>query len=351
MKKKDVKKNNKKGIIIGIVVLLVVIILGVIIFTRKNDNQPLVMNDDFVYLGEYSRFSEIPEDEYLVFSNYSEFSEKISDAENNVLNEEDFASNNYVLIPITYDSCSEYDITPTEYEINGNNIIVTIKYRAECGLCAPGTLYYLLRVDKNITNPNVKIEYKRVNKPHCDPNVSYKPIIYMYPKDVTPVSVKLGYPHKLTTTYPKYNDGWNVVAYPNGDLKDEKNTYYGLYWEGLNEINTTFEDGFVVSSEDTISFLEEKLSILGLNERERNEFIIYWLPILEKNKYNLIRFETLDIINKEMPLDITPKPDTLIRVLMEYKSINKEIEIKEQKLSTPERNGFTVVEWGGTLIK
>ena len=37
---------------------------------------------------------------------------------------------------------------------------------------------------------------------------------------------------------------------------------------------------------------EEKLAILGLNEREAEEFIIYWLPKLESNKYNYIRFAT-----------------------------------------------------------
>ena len=27
------------------------------------------------------------------------------------------------------------------------------------------------------------------------------------------------------------------------------------------------------------------------------------------------------------------------------------IEVKEQKLETPERTGYTVIEWGGTEIK
>jgi hypothetical protein len=45
-----------------------------------------------------------------------------------------------------------------------------------------------------------------------------------------------------------------------------------------------------------------------------------------------------------MPLDITPKPDTLIRVMMDWKAIDEPIDIPEQQLDTPERNGFTVVE-------
>jgi hypothetical protein len=110
-------------------------------------------------------------------------------------------------------------------------------------------------------------------------------------------------------------------------------------------------EGFVIKGEDTIAFLEEKLAMLGLSEREANEFIIYWLPKLEDNKYNFIRFETMEEINDNMPLDITPAPDTIIRVMMEFKGLNNKIDVKEQKIETPQRNGFVVVEWGGTEIK
>ena len=39
-----------------------------------------------------------------------------------------------------------------------------------------------------------------------------------------------------------------------------------------------------------------------------------------------------------------------VRILMQYKALDSEIEVKEQQLSTPERKGFTVVEWGGTEL-
>ena len=181
-------------------------------------------------------------------------------------------------------------------------------------------------------------------------NTAYKPIIYIYPKkNNTKVKVKLGEPKKLTCTYPKYKNEWNVIANTNGDLIDEETgrKYYALYWEGKNVSKPQFNDGFVVKGEDTDKFLEEKLEILGLNEREAEEFIVYWLPILEKNKYNLIRFETREEIEKEMELKVIPEPDTIIRVMMTFKPLNKKIQIPEQKLVKIERKGFTVVEWGG----
>lgn len=90
---------------------------------------------------------------------------------------------------------------------------------------------------------------------------------------------------------------------------------------------------------------------IGLTEREAEEFIVYWLPKLESNKYNYIRFATLDEINKNMPLEINPNPDTIIRVLMTFKGLENPINVQEQQLETPNRTGFVAVEWGGTEIE
>ena len=179
-----------------------------------------------------------------------------------------------------------------------------------------------------------------------------KPIIYLYPTKKEKVKVKVKYPEKLICTYPKYEDNWEVVANPNGELEDCKTgrKLYALYWEGKRDDKPRIDKGFCIRGEDSIKFLEEKLAQLGLNERESEEFIVYWLPKLEKNKYNLIKFELTEDINKHMSLDITPIPDTLIRINMVFKKSSKSIEIEPQEIITPERNGFTVVEWGGTEI-
>lgn len=181
----------------------------------------------------------------------------------------------------------------------------------------------------------------------------YKPLIYLYPEAETHISIRLGCPDLLTTTYPKYDDIWNVVAQPNGDLTDASGrTYYGLYWEGVSNLSDNFPNGFVVAREDTITFLEEKLAHLGLTEREANEFIIYWLPKLEESPYNLIRFAEPADIDAQMPLIITPTPDTIIRVRMVYQPLMNSVDITPQTITAaPNRSGFTVVEWGGTPVK
>ena len=180
-----------------------------------------------------------------------------------------------------------------------------------------------------------------------------KPIIYLYPQEKTELTVTLGKPENLTCSYPEYKNGWNVVANPDGTLVDKESgrELYSLYWEGLQTEPVNMEEGFVVKGTDTAKFLEEKLAILGLTDKEAEEFIVYWLPELQNNEYNYIRFATIDEINTNMPLDFSVNPDTLIRVLMQYKPLDEKIEVREQKLETPARSGFVAVEWGGTEIK
>lgn len=190
---------------------------------------------------------------------------------------------------------------------------------------------------------------------YSDPDVVLKPIIYLYPENEIDVTVRLGAPEKITTSYPKYNNGWDITAYPNGDLIDKSsgNKLYSLYWEGERDANVLdLTTGFVVESEDMANFLEEKLEILGLNYREKEEFIVYWLPKLEANKYNYIYFATEEEINSEMPLEFSIQPDTIIRVRMIFKGLDEYKNIEEQMLEpAPEREGFTVIEWGGTELK
>ncbi|HAR87123.1 MAG TPA: hypothetical protein DCR69_15490 [Clostridium sp.] len=179
-----------------------------------------------------------------------------------------------------------------------------------------------------------------------------KPVIYLYPTSEQSVSVKLDYNGELTCTYPEYKDGWNVIAEPDGTLTNigDKRKYSYLYWEGISKNQWDMSKGFVVKGEDTEEFLQEKLEYMGLTPREYNEFIVYWLPIMQENKYNLITFAGEEYENLAK-LNITPKPDSILRVMMLFKSLDKPIEIEEQEIKSFERKGFTVIEWGGTEVK
>ncbi|WP_258540873.1 hypothetical protein [Parvicella tangerina] len=179
-----------------------------------------------------------------------------------------------------------------------------------------------------------------------------KPIIYIYPEEETEVAVNLKFDGRLTHTYPEYQHGWKVTASPDGTLIDEEGKeYYALYWEGKENIPLTIPNGTILKGSETIAFLEEELPKMGLNARETNEFIIFWMPYLENNPYNLIHFAS-DAYTQMADLNITPQPETMIRVMMVFQPLENQVEIQKQNLSElyQERKGFTVVEWGGRLL-
>ena len=178
-----------------------------------------------------------------------------------------------------------------------------------------------------------------------------KPVIYLYPEEETEVSVTLSLNGELTCTYPVYKEGWRVTALPGGTLTDAKGqTYNYLYWEGETGVEFDFSEGFCVKGEDTAAFLEKALEELGLTRREANEFIVYWLPMMEQNPYNVISFQT-ENYTETAKLTVSPEPDTLIRVFMAWKGAEEFTELPKQELSARSRTGFTVVEWGGTEVE
>ena len=184
----------------------------------------------------------------------------------------------------------------------------------------------------------------------CRGEAAKKPVIYLYPEVQTQVEVRLDYDGDLTCTYPAYNDGWSVTAAPDGTLTDrEGQTYNYLYWEGIREADYDFSQGFCVAGEDTASFLEDALADLGLTRREANEFMVYWLPMMEPNPYNLIAFQQ-EAYTDTAVLTIEPQPDTLLRVFMAWNPLEAPVEVEPQTLTAPARTGFTVVEWGGTEV-
>ena len=111
-----------------------------------------------------------------------------------------------------------------------------------------------------------------------------------------------------------------------------------------------FSDGFCVAGSDTAAFLENALNQLGLTRKEANEFIVYWLPLMKGNPYNLIAFQP-DSYTQAAQLSIEPAPDTLLRVFMAWMPLESAVDISTQNLTAPVRTGFTAVEWGGCQVR
>jgi len=184
-----------------------------------------------------------------------------------------------------------------------------------------------------------------------------KPAIYLYPTEKTEVKIIHDFKGTIKNTYPEYHNGWKVVAYPDGKLIDltDNRTHNYLFWDGVYNFpkeHFNFDSGFVVKSENTISFLQEKLEAIGLNQTEINDFIVFWLPEMSDNPYNFIHFSINDYIDNSSFLYVDPKPETEIRIFMEFYGVNHPnvSNVPEQKINTIKRNGFTLVEWGGAKI-
>ena len=183
--------------------------------------------------------------------------------------------------------------------------------------------------------------------------VPEKPVIYLYPEVPTACDLRVIFDGELTFTYPEHGvQGWqDFVAYPDGTLVfPDGKEYYCLFWEGQCNTEYDFSKGFCVKGEDTAAFLEWALAEQGLDAREANEFIIYWLPRMQNNQYNLISFQT-EVYTDSAALEINPAPDSLLRVFMAYKALDEAVEIEPHTFEPFERKGFCVVEWGGSVVE
>ena len=151
-----------------------------------------------------------------------------------------------------------------------------------------------------------------------------KPVIYLYPEQETTVSVSLDYAGTLTATYPVYENGWTVTAEPDGTLYDENgNEYSYLFWEGENNTDYDFSKGFCVAGSGHGGFSPRKTGRDRLDTaRVQNEFIVYWLPKMQDNPYNLISFQS-EAYTDAAKLDIDPTPDSVLRVFMAWKPLGR----------------------------
>ena len=180
-----------------------------------------------------------------------------------------------------------------------------------------------------------------------------KPVVYLYNYEGdTQVKLDLKNGSSLTCTYPEYDQetGWTVTAEKDGHLYDDKNNRYRyLYYEGDFGTVSEVKTGTCVKGSDTGKYLEEILKKMGLNDDEAGEFIIYWLPQMEDNPYNVISFDSESFENA-VGLNVTPAADEMIRVFMTWYPSDTYVELEEDEIReiNTDRNGRTVVEWGGT---
>ncbi len=180
-----------------------------------------------------------------------------------------------------------------------------------------------------------------------------KPVIYLYPEHAQEVSVKVNI-DRFTKTIPAHGkNGWTVWAEPNGKLTNNADgqAYPYLFWEGEKDGSVaSLSQSFTLARSEIKAKLPVVLADLGLNKQESKDFMIFWAPrmLAEDSPYLEISFAGTDAMNAVAPLEITPKPDQLMRIFMVYRPAS-EPGNSIPDFSTPVRHGFSVIEWGGLL--
>lgn len=183
-------------------------------------------------------------------------------------------------------------------------------------------------------------------------DVELKPMVYLYPERAMDVDVELDPSIRLTSAYPVLHDRkWRMSAAPGGRLVDRAmgREYYGLFWESQGWAPPSTDTGVVVRGADFAETLDSLLERKGLDFREREEFVTFWLPRMGSRPWVAIRFQDRAFASSH-PVHVEPGPDVFLRVFAVFQGLDEPRPMVAPVLSAPERRGFVAVEWGGKEI-
>jgi len=352
------KKFNKKIIFIGIIIA---VLIGISFFSYQFFSRRIVHEE--YYLQFERQYTKVIKTIAKNQENYEESSiREIDYTEYKYLKEEyqldrslkESYFEKYKIIAIKIFG-TEKEIKSIDYkfyyEDEGLTFVFNIDNECDSSYELDINYIYFVFVPKEIDTEHLHIDYdykEYCNSKNGNEVILEKPILYLYPEYTMNISIKLQNESLLKTTYPKYINGWNIIVEKDGTITDQNNKkYYALYWDEQNQNTIDFEEGFYVTKDNAIEFLESTLTKIGLNYKEKNEFIMYWLPILEQNEQSIVYYELTEEREQNNKLLIEPIPDSLLRIVIHIKKVNQATPIKEQELDTFERKGFVAVEWGG----
>lgn len=182
----------------------------------------------------------------------------------------------------------------------------------------------------------------------------YKPVIYLYPTTPMRVDVAVATTGRIVISDPLYpGGGWKgVYAHPDGTLQYKNAFYHELFYETDVKTLTPPQTGYVITTSHLTEELSDFVSKMGLIAEEKQEFLDFWVPKLQSYNKPYIMVSLIPSTQKDTidRLAISPAPDTLIQFTAYFKPLDTYISLPSfQFPHIPNRKGFTVVEWGGTI--
>lgn len=175
------------------------------------------------------------------------------------------------------------------------------------------------------------------------PTQERAPYLYLYPESEQDIRVRLGFSGGgyVYESEPPYCDGWDVRVRPDGTIDG---MYRYLFYEALVSKRLDHDLGWLISGHGLEADLRGLLSQLGLIGAEIDDFLQFWVPILEGHPWYAFYPQDAEAL---ITLDITPQPKTVIRALFLIRPLERPVAITAPPIpSPPKRDGFTAVEWG-----
>lgn len=175
-----------------------------------------------------------------------------------------------------------------------------------------------------------------------EPYQAAAPNIYLYPESETNVHVTLDFPNDghVTVSEPDYDGGWDVSVDTNGIIED---TYSYLFYEAAIPHPLKAEKGWLLDGRDLENELRNLLADLGFVGREIDDFVDYWLPLMQGPAWYAVYWQDADEVTT---LNVSPGPDNVFRAHFVFRALARPIEITAPELAPFTRTGFTVAEWG-----
>lgn len=184
-----------------------------------------------------------------------------------------------------------------------------------------------------------------IMKPIYDDIMVYKPNIYIYPTYNLNLCVKISFPMggEIVESIPSYSEQWCVNVDTSGKIDDQ---YDYLFYESKQPNTFQYKKGWCVARNDLKSFFENNMKQYNFSNAEINDFIDYWMPLLDENDYYLVYPQTNDIIDGIIKLDFSIQPNHVSRLFYGVVGVDDYTEIEEPKIESFKRDGFHVIEWG-----
>ena len=198
------------------------------------------------------------------------------------------------------------------------------------------------------------LEWLGINPPNSLPalRTAIKPNIYLYPEETTDISVIFDSPELLLTVIPDYINGWYAKVDSNSNMIVDGKEYGYLFYESMTDDHLMQkEKGFIVPINNRKEFFTYISNYYGFNKQEKEDFVSFWCSRLDSNKEYIMYPQLTDTIDILMAVNINPKPENIFRIWFLFFEKEEDIELEKPESVIPNRDGYTMIEWGGIVAE